>query len=195
MDLILADPPWLYSGAGTPGHGKADDHYGGMPAADVASDLFAARQKCKRDAWLVLWVTWPLLWEVMDDVVAGSGWEYLTGGSWHKDRARKGIGHHVEGDSELWTLWRKGRPRTIERFSNALNAKPGGHSQKPAEFVRRHVRAWSPEGGLVLDPYAGEHATFAKVCCTEGRRYIGAEVDPVRFDRAQKILKHWQEIS
>jgi hypothetical protein len=198
VDLVLLDPPWLYGKAGVPGHGKADDHYGGMPVGDILNDCEALARVCRPDAWCVVWVTFPLLAELFGELymrLTKFPFEYMTGGSWHKIRAKRGIGHHVLGDAEMWTLWHCGKPKTREQFSNARSTRPLGHSQKPVVVARDHVQAWSDPGGLVLDPYAGEFATFAKVCLREGRRYLGAEPDRARFDRAQKILDHFREIS
>lgn len=199
VDLVLLDAPWLYGGAGVPGHGKAGDHYGGLPVRDILDTWNDCAPKCKPDAFAVVWLTWPLMaefWRGLEFWLPDEwSWDFVTGGSWHKVRSKRGIGHHVLGDSEPWTLWRIGNPKTREQFSNAKATKVDGHSRKPAEVVREHVQAWSPPGGLVCDPYAGAHATFAKVCASEGRRYIGSEADPARFARAEKILHHWLEIS
>lgn len=194
VDLVLLDPPWLYGGAAPPGHGRADDHYAGMPVGSIVRDFAACARVSK--AWAVLWTTWPVLAEVFAHVAALPvfPWQYVTGGSWHK-HGKRGIGHHVLGDSEPWTLWRVGASaRTLEQASNAHTTKRLGHSRKPAEVVAQHVRAWSPPGGLVLDPYAGEHATFAKVALDQGRRYLGAEADLARFCRASKVLAHYSQI-
>lgn len=194
VDLALIDAPWLYGGAGVPGHGKADGHYPGMPVEAIADDWAALAPKCKPDAWTVMWLTFPLLAEFFAGLKTDFPWGFVTGGAWTKVRAKRGIGFHVLGDAEIWTLWRIGKPKTREQFSNAKATKPGGHSQKPLEIAREHVRAWCPPGGVVLDPYAGEFATFAKACAMEGRCYLGAEPDPDRFARAQKILHHFNGI-
>ena len=46
----------------------------------------------------------------------------------------------------------------------------------PEELARRVIRLWSPEGGLVLDPFAGSGTTCA-VAEQEGRRWVGVELD------------------
>ncbi len=196
VDLLLLDPPWLYTGAGRPGYGAAHDHYDGMPIPDVLADWEAAARACIEDAWAVAWVTFPLLMELLGAVALQPSfpWDYVSGGSWHKVSAKRGMGVHALGEAELWSLWRIGDPKTREQFGNSHTSKREAHSQKPPEVVRKHVRAWSDPGGLVLDPYAGSYATFAKVCLREGRKYIGSEADPARFARAEKILHHAREI-
>lgn len=47
----------------------------------------------------------------------------------------------------------------------------------PEELARRVVRLWSPEGGVVIDPFVGTGTT---VCAAKklGRAWLGADVDP-----------------
>ena len=53
---------------------------------------------------------------------------------------------------------------------------------KPTELLRRLVRV-APPGGLVLDPFMGS-GTTGVACALEGRRFIGAEIDPGYFEIA-----------
>ena len=49
--------------------------------------------------------------------------------------------------------------------------------------MRGWLRRWTDPGDLVLDLYAGL-GSVAVACALEGRRYIGAEIDPERHRRA-----------
>lgn len=45
--------------------------------------------------------------------------------------------------------------------------------------MREWIRAWTDPGDLVVDVFAGL-APLARACYAEGRRYVGAEIDPER---------------
>lgn len=62
---------------------------------------------------------------------------------------------------------------------------------KPLDIMRAIVRDYSRPGDLVCDPYAGG-GTTALACLTEGRRTIGAEVDPDTHAKATARLSTWQ---
>jgi hypothetical protein len=134
-----------------------------------------------------MWATWPLLGEWMAE--SCFGWAYVSGAVWGKTGGAPGMGYHFRGDSEPLLLYRKGRPRPLEGSKTNLWLHPRiGHSEKPPNALEALVRMSCPVGGLVLDPYAGESASLAKVCARIGRRYVGAEIDPERHARALRRL-------
>ena len=49
-----------------------------------------------------------------------------------------------------------------------------------------------PEGGTVLDPFAGSGST-AVACVNTGRDFIGMELDQGYFETAQRRVKEAQE--
>jgi len=65
--------------------------------------------------------------------------------------------------------------------NNAL--VPGIVGAKPIDLMRKIVRHYSMRGDLVCDPYAGSGSTL-RAAMMEGRRAIGAEVDPETFEIA-----------
>ena len=60
--------------------------------------------------------------------------------------------------------------------------------QFPIGLAQRLVRAMSPLGGLVLDPFAGTAATGA-AALIEGRSFVGAEIDPSYCEIADDRLR------
>ena len=58
---------------------------------------------------------------------------------------------------------------------------------KPLEIMRAIVRDYSRDGDLVCDPTAGG-ATTAIAAAMEGRRFVGAELDPATWAKAQKRI-------
>lgn len=67
-----------------------------------------------------------------------------------------------------------------------------GSSFHPAVFpeilVRDHIKSWSNEGDVVLDPFMGS-GTTAKVAMALGRKYIGFEISQEYVDLANKRLQ------
>lgn len=193
VSLVYADPPWQYS-AGSPKHGRADGHYRGMSIAEVWSVLDAAYHVAERDAYLLVWVTFPILWElaaghlVRDVLLPPSPWRYMTGGSWHKTGARQGIGFHLRGDAEIGLVFVKGRPRPHTRWlSNAWSAPRTGHSAKPIDVCASHMAHFCRPGGVVLDPWLGLGNT-AIGAHRARRKFLGVEISPERFQNAQSRL-------
>ena len=64
----------------------------------------------------------------------------------------------------------------MERLHAKSKERVGHPTQKPAEVIRRIVRALSYPGSLVVDPFAGSGVT-ARVCIEEGRHSISSDSD------------------
>jgi site-specific DNA-methyltransferase (adenine-specific) len=63
-----------------------------------------------------------------------------------------------------------------------------GHAgAKPLWLIRRLLMDYSRPGDLVVDPFAGG-ATTLLACAIEGRRCIGAELDPATYAKAVRRL-------
>lgn len=187
---VHADPPWAYAngercgGSGTSG---AQDQYSVLDVGGIAATLDSTFPLCGPRAYLAVWCTWPKLaeWFAVHDAMR---WRYVTGGCWTKSDGF-GMGYHHAGDSEFWLLYVKGSPRPAEgRQTNAVHAPRLGHSEKPQPALDVLVRTLAPKGGLILDPFAGESASLARCCARLGRRYVGAELDPERHERALRRL-------
>jgi site-specific DNA-methyltransferase (adenine-specific) len=109
-----------------------------------------------------------------------------------------GRGVRLAGDGpSSWTCWVVvARPRTVEMArwgtlsgayigrtaSNGVRAgrRMGG---KPLDLMRAIVRDYSRPGDLVCDPCAGGGTTL-RAAVAEGRRAVGAEMDPETWRRA-----------
>lgn len=111
----------------------------------------------------------------------------------------------LSGDGPAqWTVWAiVARPKTRE--AQKWGALPGGYvvpaaegwrggarsgvmGSKPPWLMRALVRDYSRAGDLVCDPCAGGGTTLL-AAATEGRRAIGAEMDPAHYEIAQKRIK------
>lgn len=66
---------------------------------------------------------------------------------------------------------------TIPRLHRIHAEREEHPTQKPLEIIVRMVRASSPEGGVVLDPFAGSGTTVA-ACLKNNRQCIAFEINP-----------------
>ncbi len=185
--LVHADPPWQYRNNGASGvfNGSAEAAYECASVTTIARDLNAAFDSAAPDAYLLLWITWPILVELLGDqeFFGALRWRALSGGSWHKTTGI-GVGFHWRGDSEPLLLFAKGKPKPVLKTArNAHGGPRSRHSEKPEPYLRDLVGAFTEPGDLVLDLYAGL-APMRRACAATGRRYLGAEIDPERHAAA-----------
>ena len=78
------------------------------------------------------------------------------------------------------------------RFNVWQVSRAGNGTGHPAVFpeslVADHIRTWSNEGDIVLDPFMGS-GTTAKVARALNRKYIGFEISQEYVDLANKRLQ------
>jgi site-specific DNA-methyltransferase (adenine-specific) len=80
------------------------------------------------------------------------------------------------GGKQMQNLWSLLPPLKAEK-------RFGKHpTQKPLVLLERIVRAASPEGALVVDPFSGS-GTTGIACARLGRRYIGIELEKNYLDQ------------
>ena len=192
--LIVADPPWQYSEAPGVANPEVNGIYGGLPDSVIAEHLDRAYDGGGKACRLAVWYTWPKDAEWAAAGRAGKRWGPVkSGGAWVKQaptadgkarRTQAGVGYHWWGQSEPVALFVRGAcGRPNEWISNGHVAPPSDHSEKPIEWLRAWVRAWTDPGDLVVCMYSGL-APMARACLIEGRRYLGAEIDPARHAEA-----------
>lgn len=199
VSLVVADPPWdLYCRI----VGEADPakQYGLLGPEVIGAHLETAAACLVDGGRLALWTCWPLLVDAVNAEerppwlrVPGVTWK--TGGAWTKG-GQLGVGYHWRGHSEpvLVGTARGSSGRPLENVRSGYASDPEEHSRKPARWMSDWVRAWVPPGGLVLDLYAGLGSVAeAVVLAGEGRRYLGAEIDPERHAAAKtKVFRAWR---
>lgn len=191
--LIVADPPWIYAREAGVANPETQGIYEGMSEADIAKVLDLAHDSAAPDARLAVWTTHPKLMEWIGAGHAGPRWRYVSGGSWAKLQ-QVGVGYHWRGRTEPVHLFAKGaagRPNCV--IENGWECPPGEHSEKPVDWMRVWLRAWTSPGDLVVDIFAGM-APLARACFHEGRRYLGAEIDPERHARALVKLNDYRSL-
>lgn len=85
------------------------------------------------------------------------------------------------GGKQMQSLWSIVPPLKAEK-------RFGKHpTQKPLALLERIVRAASPPGALVVDPFNG-CGTTGVACARQGRQYIGVELDEEYLGRTVKRL-------
>ena len=182
--LIVADPPWQYSEAPGVANPEVNGIYGGLPDSVIAEHLDRAYDSAGKACRLAVWYTFPKDAEWDAAGRAGKRWGPITtGGAWLKT-GQVGVGYHWRGQVEPVAVFTRGSTwRCRELLLNGYQSQPSDHSEKPIEWLRSWVRAWTDPGDLVVCMYSGL-APLARACMIEGRRYLGAEIDPARHAEA-----------
>lgn len=184
--LVHADPPWTYRNQGT--NGTADNHYEGMTIKDIGRVVQAMYACAAEDAYLLLWITPPMLKDWFDETFGDTlEWKFKSAGVWAKT-GRHGIGVHWRGDSEILLMYTKGEPKPLTQdLSNLHVAERSAHSEKPEDWLTGLVRGLCGPQGQVLDFWAGM-APVARAAQTVGCGYLGAELDEKRCKEARLLL-------
>lgn len=76
----------------------------------------------------------------------------------------------------------------VNRLNGNSKERVGHPTQKPAELIRRLVRALSYPGAIVLDFFAGS-GTTGRVCIEEGRNSLLVDIDPMLVEYFNRHLK------
>lgn len=200
-DLVITDPPWPQY-QNRPGVAAPDGRYAVMSEGAIADYNDRAAALLVEGGRFGMWTCWPLLVEAVRGPARPpwldvDGVRWVTGGAWTKTD-HMGVGYHWLGRSEPILVGVKrgaAAGRMACPIGNGWASKPGPHSAKPAGFLADMIRAWVPPYGLVLDLFAGTGATaVATVMAGEGRRYVGAELDPERHALAcGAVNRAWQD--
>lgn len=204
-DAIVTDPPYNSGGTSPSDRRRrtARDKYTTGRAGDLANELetFDGDSRDQRGylAWLALVLSecyritlpggsllvatdWRQL-PVTTDAVQAAGWRWAGIVTWakprHRSRPMKG-GFWRQTEFYVWATHGALRsdhevylPGVVEAAapSGAERTHP---TQKPQALMRELVKV-APEGGLVVDPFAGSGST-AEAALTEGRRFLGVEL-------------------
>jgi len=188
---------WLSSGVNCDGVQRRAIDYSGFSDDDVRAfcDLWSPR--CR--GWFVT-ITDDVLAPVWSAALAMHGRYVFAPLPWYAPGSRA----RLSGDGpSSWTCWIVvARPRSgTFRDGTAANrwgTLPGGYNitqdrcivvgGKPIALMRALVRDYTRPGDLVVDPCAGGGTTL-RACQLEGRRSIGAELDPDTHAKAVERLR------
>lgn len=193
-DAVITDPPYGARTHGGQRHGRrlsGSGHwcstrglgYDGWGRDEVAE--FVARW-LPSDGWLVPLTSHDLIGEYQGAVHGAGGYAFAP-----VPGVIVGMNVRLAGDGpSSWCVYAvPARPRSLRAWGTLPGAYVGNREPqiveggKPLWLMRALVRDYSRPGDLVCDPCAGG-ATTLIAAALEGRRSIGAELDPVTYDKA-----------
>jgi len=84
----------------------------------------------------------------------------------------------------------KGYKQKSNIWDISTNAGTKGHpAQFPEQLAHDHIKSWSNENDLILDPFMGS-GTTAKIAMQLNRKYIGFEISKEYCEIAENRLRH-----
>ncbi|MFD6421730.1 DNA-methyltransferase [Streptomyces sp. NPDC060198] len=213
VDAVICDPPYNSGGrtnAERRSQGARDKYVSGNAQHTLADFDGDSRDQRGYTHWLglvlgethrltrpggslLVFTDWAQLPATSDALQAG-GWTWRGIIPWRKPINRPvANGFRRECEYVLWGT--RGEPLrhapTIYLPGWLEGSQPRGKArvhitQKPVDVMRQLVRI-APEGGLVLDPFAGS-GTTGVAALQEGRRFVGIEQSPAYATTAGERL-------
>jgi site-specific DNA-methyltransferase (adenine-specific) len=198
-DAVIMDPP--YAGRVRDGYRSGSDPGGGFVRIAYEcgkDDLWgtATYWMGRAAQWVIIWCSHQQ-YAVLEDAAQARGWLSFAPVAWLKLDAPP----RITGDGPACSLEQLfvARPR---RWPRRRGSRPGHYlvrrgktekpriviGQKPLDAVRSVVRHYTDPGDLIVDPFAGSGTTII-AAHLEGRRAIGAELDPTTHDAAMRRIE------
>lgn len=189
FDAVVVDPPY---GINTKSAGAGKLH----PWADLvnAASFYAqwiseCRRVLKPTGSLWTCSSWRTL-VTMQRTAALLSWPIESLLVWDKCWIGPGGSRGLRPSYEVVCLWTMPEFSVADRgVADVQRFKWAGRKQhhpaeKPVDLMRFLVRHGSPEGGVILDPFAGS-GTTGVACVHEGRSFLGIEQDEHYADVAR----------
>lgn len=95
-----------------------------------------------------------------------------------EDRKYKDEKRVVADTSRRFNVWNIGRGKNLSSHPAVF----------PYELARDHIRSWSEEGDVVLDPFMGS-GTTALAAKNNGRHFVGFEIDKSYFEESESVVE------
>jgi site-specific DNA-methyltransferase (adenine-specific) len=212
VDGVVTDPP--YSSGGQFRGDRADDVTSKYVQSGtlLARPEFGGDNRDQRGYgyWCALWLSeclriaregapicvftdWRQL-PTTTDVLQAGGWVWRGIVAWDKTEGARPAYGRFRAQCE-YVVWGSKGPMALNQggeclagaYTIAVRQADKHHiTGKPTELMRHIVRI-CPEGGVVLDPFAGS-ATTGVACWHERRRFIGVERERAYVEVAQRRL-------
>jgi DNA modification methylase len=182
VDAVITDPPW----------GVGFDEYDDFSVfLQVRDELYRVM---KPDSWLVFFFTPKRVYDLVPYLQRFSyRWmiPYIFAGFGSVSRNPLGS----QASYSIVMVFAKGEPKVFTKrkdviFSDELPVVEGNIKEpqfKPTFTVSVLVTMFTREGDLVLDPFAG-YGSIPLVCELFNRRWLGIEIDPVKYEVAKRVL-------
>jgi N6-adenosine-specific RNA methylase IME4 len=134
-DLIMADPPWLFSLRSAKGEAKsAQAQYSCMSLADIKA--LPVGHLAAPNCLLWLWATNPMLDQAFE-VISAWGFKFKTAGHWSKKTVNGkqafGGGYILRCAGEPFLIASNGEPQTANNVRGLIEGVIREHSRKPEE--------------------------------------------------------------
>lgn len=199
VDAVITDPPYsdrthsAYCADGADGADRQTIAYGSWSGESVREFIESWAPRCR--GWFAC-LTDSELYPAYRDCFRAVG-RYVFA---PVPLVSPGSAVRLSGDGpSSWTCWLVvARPASREWAS--WGTLPGAYSFPPGEKIvmggkplaamRAIVRDYSRPSNLVCDPCAGG-ATTLRAAQIEGRRSVGAEMDPETYRKASERLRGW----
>jgi DNA modification methylase len=182
VDAVITDPPW----------GVGFDEYDDFKAfLDVRDELFRVM---KQNSWLVFFFTPKKIYDVLPYLEKFTyRWMLVYLFTSMGSYSRNPLGSPQK--YSVIMVFSKGKPKVVMKrddviFSDDLpvvEENPREPQLKPTFTVSELVTMFTRRGDLILDPFAG-YGSIPLVCELFDRRWIGIEIDPVKYLIAKKII-------
>ncbi len=212
VDAILTDPPYSSGGLSASSRQRppSEKYQQTNKKKRFADFLGDNRDQRSFITWATLWLSeayrvakpgtvcmmftdWRQL-PAMTDALQAGGWIWRSIVVWDKPTARPSKGE-FRRQCEFVLIGTKGKFEPVHgrclpgvfRHSIVSGSKRKHMTEKPVPLLRDLLQI-SPEGGTVLDPFAGS-ATTAQACIETGRKFIGVELSDTYFETACERLK------
>lgn len=125
--------------------------------------------------------------------VSSEVYEAARGKSWHDHGDDLGIGQS-QGGAKARFAHPNGRHLRSVWWLASEPTRHAHFATYPVALVRPCVRAGCPPGGVVLDPFMGT-GTTGIAALSEGRRFLGIEIDPTSYQFAGERLAAWRPLA
>jgi site-specific DNA-methyltransferase (adenine-specific) len=209
VDAVITDPP--YTKRVHLGYRKNSDYIAGRRRDPVGESIeYGSIDEAGLDECVEFWCRVARHWIVaFNDHIGAAhlasslerrGWFVFAPVAWVKTDAAPRFNADGPSVSVEWiTVARPKRRLPADRVGH----RPGHYissavapvnaegrirtGQKPIDVMRSLVRDYTLPGDLILEPFAGSGTTLL-AAAIEGRRAIGAEMDPETFAKAQKRI-------
>jgi adenine-specific DNA-methyltransferase len=186
VDLVLTDPPYLANYTDRSGRSIRNDVHGGW----IAPAFAEINRLLKPDSFCISFYGWHSV-ETFMRAWRDAGFRPVGHLVWPKPYASSSryLAHH----HEQAYLLAKGKPPVPDApLSDVRPWRYTGNrlhpTQKAVQILSPLIEAFSPPGGLVLDPFCGSGSTplAAKGL---GRAYLGIEIDRAFVEAAKQRLR------
>lgn len=186
VDLIVTDPPYLVRFRDRSGRTIANDDNSRW----ISPAFSEAYRLLKSDSYCISFYGWNKV-DVFLNAWRECGFTPIGHFTWTKPYASNVS--FTEMRHECAYLLAKGRPpKPLNPPSDVLPWNYSGNrlhpTQKPVSAITPLIKAYSEEGDIVLDPFAGSGTTGA-AAQLYSRQFILFEMDPVYFEAANRRLQ------